>query len=150
MNAFLISLAKNLLLGAVGYIFPPVYFLFRAKWGIALVSLLLVLLGSEFLKSLCVGLVMVSVLTQLFVDFRFRSINEENLPYTWYYRLFNWITRRLGGRQLNTRQTPNYDYDSPEPTKERSADTTPTGGPNRDDESYIARPLPARPFQSQS
>ena len=99
MNVFLISLAKNLILGLIGLNFPPFYFLLRRKFGVALITLPLVVWGGQTVTLFCAGLVVISVITQISIDYRFRYILAENMPYTWYYPLFDWISRVLGGQR---------------------------------------------------
>lgn len=100
MNVFLFSLLKNLLLGAIGLYFPPLYFLLRRKFGVALLSVIFCVWGGKYLTLLCAGLVVVSVLTQIIVDYRFRYVIADNFTYAWQYRIFDWMSQLLSGQRL--------------------------------------------------
>lgn len=134
MNVFLISLANNLILGLIGLNFPPFYFLLRRKFGVALITLPLVVWGGQTLILFCAGLVVISVMAQIFIDYRFRYIIAENMPYTWYYPLFDWISRVLGGQRPPARDT----------YSEGRSDEHAINHPPADDE-FIARHGIARP-----
>lgn len=75
----------NLILLVIGFFLPPLYFLLKKRFWIAIGTLLTMVIGHGYGILLCMALSVVSGIYQIIIDWKYRTIIEDNLSDDWAY-----------------------------------------------------------------
>ena len=88
---------KNVFMLLVGFALPPLYFLIRKRFWIAISALaIMVVAPGQYGVLFCMAIALLAGINQMFTDWKYRGIIMENAPDDKTYKAVAWVLRVLG------------------------------------------------------